>query len=30
MRELGLARARLFSWSDCAQKHYELYRRFLC
>ena len=29
MRELGLARARLFSWSDCAQKHYDVYRRFL-
>jgi alpha-1,3-rhamnosyl/mannosyltransferase len=30
MRQLGLARARLFTWRGCAQKHYDVYRQFLC
>ena len=30
MQTMGMERARLFKWSDCAQKHYEIYRRYLC
>lgn len=29
MRERGLMRARKFTWTDCVQRHYEVYRRFL-
>lgn len=29
MRNRGFERAKLFSWSDCVRKHYEIYRSFL-
>jgi glycosyltransferase involved in cell wall biosynthesis len=30
MRQMGFVQARRFTWSDCAQRHYDVYRQFLC